>query len=528
MSAQALPQLLRSIEEPGVRAASQSQRSRPGMDVRRSRHVAIDQSVLVEQRIALDLFPGTQIEVDALSSRWSDDGSTHLWVGKIAGMTRGQVVLAATGDIVSANITTDTEEFYWIRQVDGDVHVVQHIEARPGRLRNDSVRVPPGEFEEAGGIEKSRTPERLALVDRDAGNTAIDILVCYTVAARNAAGGTAAIQNKIQLAVAETNQGYVNSNIGIDLRLAGTLEVNYDESSGIDAALTRLRGSSDGYMDEVHAARNSLGADMVSLWIEDVGSMGGVIGLGYLMTNVSSSFSGLAFSATEQYWAAGPGYAFSHELGHNMGAEHDRLNAGGEGAYPYSYGYQQTNLPTRFRTIMAYGCDNVWCPAINYWSNPAVSYSGAATGVASTSLNSADNALTLNNSKATVSAFRSGGGGCFYSISPGSGIYGVAGGSGTISVTAGTGCAWTATTASSWITVTSGASGSGNGSVGYSVASNTGASRTGSISIGGQTFAISQSAVSCSYSISPGSASYNAGGGYGFVNVTAGAGCGWT
>jgi Zn-dependent metalloprotease len=85
------------------------------------------------------------------------------------------------------------------------------------------------------------------------------------------------------------------------------------------------------------------------------------------------------------------------------------------------------------------------------------------------------------------------GGTCTFSISPGSASYAAAGGTGTVTVTAGAGCTWTAVSNSAFITVTSGASGSGNGSVGYSVAANTGSTtRTGTMTIAGQTFTVTQ------------------------------------
>src|SRR5262245_20054656 len=46
---------------------------------------------------------------------------------------------------------------------------------------------------------------------------------------------------------------------------------------------------------------------------------------------------------------------------------------------------------------------------------------------------------------------------------------------------------WTATSNASWITVTSGATGIGNGTVNYSIAANTGVARNGTITIAGQT-----------------------------------------
>jgi hypothetical protein len=118
---------------------------------------------------------------------------------------------------------------------------------------------------------------------------------------------------------------------------------------------------------------------------------------------------------------------------------------------------------------------------------------------------------------------------CSVSISPTSASYGASGGTGSISVTAGAGCSWTASSAASWITITSGSSGTGNGTVNYSVAANTNTtSRTGTIGVDGQTFTVTQAGASCSYSISPTSATYGPAGGSSSVSVTAGAGCSWT
>jgi len=95
-------------------------------------------------------------------------------------------------------------------------------------------------------------------------------------------------------------------------------------------------------------------------------------------------------------------------------------------------------------------------------------------------------------------------------------------------VTSGTSCAWTATSGATWITVVSGASGSGNGTVTFTVAANTGPARSGTLTITGQSFTVNQ-AGGCTFSIVPTSQSVGAGAGNGApVAVTAGAGCGWT
>jgi hypothetical protein len=84
--------------------------------------------------------------------------------------------------------------------------------------------------------------------------------------------------------------------------------------------------------------------------------------------------------------------------------------------------------------------------------------------------------------------------GCSYSISPTSQSFGVNGGAGSTNVTTvGTSCAWGATSSAGWITITSGNSGTNNGTVNFSVASNTaGFARTGVIGIADKSFIVSQ------------------------------------
>lgn len=103
--------------------------------------------------------------------------------------------------------------------------------------------------------------------------------------------------------------------------------------------------------------------------------------------------------------------------------------------------------------------------------------------------------------------------------------------SGSVIVNTAAGCQWTAASNASWIIITSGASGTGSGTVSISVAANPGtASRTGTLTIAGQTFTVIQSgaAVACEYSISPGSASVAATASAGTVSVTTTSGCPWT
>ena len=116
---------------------------------------------------------------------------------------------------------------------------------------------------------------------------------------------------------------------------------------------------------------------------------------------------------------------------------------------------------------------------------------------------------------------------CTFAIAPEQQPMSAAGGSTSVAVTAGTGCGWTAAGNVPWITVTSGASGTGNGTVQLSVAANTGTDRSGTATIAGRTFTVNQSAA-CTFTVNPETLTPAAAGGATFVDVTAAATCAWT
>lgn len=231
----------------------------------------------------------------------------------------------------------------------------------------------------------------------------IDLLVVYTPAARQAAGGETAMQDWIALGVYAANESYANSGITQRVRLVGAREVAYtgdrapDDGSKWTRMLTELTRDGDGVLDEVHQLREQYGADLVTLVTEvNYGSCG----IAWVLQEYAlSTFSESAFSVVDRGCML-PNYSLAHELGHLMGATHDAASAGGgQGFFPYSYGYQAPNRS--FRTIMAYNCPGS-CPRVNYWSNPDGRYNGQPTGVAG----QADNRRTLNATAAYVAAFR--------------------------------------------------------------------------------------------------------------------------
>ncbi|MCX5919180.1 MAG: BACON domain-containing carbohydrate-binding protein [Deltaproteobacteria bacterium] len=159
--------------------------------------------------------------------------------------------------------------------------------------------------------------------------------------------------------------------------------------------------------------------------------------------------------------------------------------------FPYAGGTTTGSI----RVTAQSGC--AWTASSNATWMSITPVNGTGPGVVqfSVSANSAstERTGTLTIAGQTYQVTQEGNVVCTYSISPTSASLAASGGTGSVSVTAAAGCAWTATSNITWITVTSGSSGSGNGTVQYTVAANTAStSRTGTITIAGKTFTVTQ------------------------------------
>lgn len=227
-----------------------------------------------------------------------------------------------------------------------------------------------------------------------------DLLVVYTPAARERFG-KGALESLVQNAVQAANQAYRNSGVAITLELVGLQEVNYAEHGTMKSVLTDLQKDGDGALDAVHAMRDSVGADIVTLLADAEDSCG----IAWSMRGEHASAARTAFNVVNPGCLSNQSLA--HEVGHNQGNMHDRDSTANTGALPYSYGYRHcTDDGTGFRTIMAYACKGV--ARVARFSSPQLLYRGRPMGVAyeSDPQNSSDNVRSMNNTADTVSAFR--------------------------------------------------------------------------------------------------------------------------
>ncbi|MFN6964062.1 MAG: M12 family metallo-peptidase [Pyrinomonadaceae bacterium] len=215
----------------------------------------------------------------------------------------------------------------------------------------------------------------------------IDVLVVYTTATKNFVGGDAQAQALAQQAVDAANLAYANSRMRQRIRMVHAAEHMYVESGNASTDLSNLRANAT-----IQALRNTHKADLVAM----IGEVTGVCGIGYIAGTAGASESG--YTVTARSCAVG-NLSFAHELGHNMGSHHNPEN-GGTAIYPYGYGHYVNGV---FRTVMSYSdpCPS-GCTRRPYFSNPAVTFSGYATGIH----NERDNARSMDNTADVMANYR--------------------------------------------------------------------------------------------------------------------------
>jgi hypothetical protein len=84
---------------------------------------------------------------------------------------------------------------------------------------------------------------------------------------------------------------------------------------------------------------------------------------------------------------------------------------------------------------------------------------------------------------------------CTYALGRRQDTIGSAGGTVSVSVTTLTGCGWSAKSNVSWIAIASGQTGDASGTVGLTIAANSGSTRVGEVNVAGQIYTVNQSAA---------------------------------
>lgn len=352
----------------------------------KSRAVKVDRKMLRKGRFFVELPDGVSYEV-VRSLQHERGADRFAWLGHASDDPESRAVFSVSGESVAGTLSYNGKLFRLEPRADGS-HILSQINATDPAPELDPVPI-------ADAASILADPGNNTTASADANGVVIDVLVAYTPAI-SALYGVAGADALALQAVAEANQAYANSGMSTRLNLVRSVQTNYTESGDMSQDLSRLRATSDGYMDELHTLRNTHGADLVSL-LENEPQY---CGIAYRMATLSASFASNAFSVVHHSCATGY-FSFAHEIGHNQGAHHDAANGSGA-IFPYAYGYLDPN--NRFRTIMAYNCPG-GCTRIGYFSNAEVSYNGSPTGFSG----AAENADAIDATAPTIASFRQSG-----------------------------------------------------------------------------------------------------------------------
>jgi hypothetical protein len=394
--------------------------------------------------VRMPLPDGGELTLRRASEERNDDG-TWTWVGRSDQLGGREAILtfgahAVFGSVPQAGgpdlrITTRNLQTYIVE--------TERVQARAlgASLANvpyePDFRVPDLAVRKAALAAQrvaSAPPVANAYASTSTDTQVIDLLVGYTTGFKNqwvdaptcTSLGAAACEarrksialTRLNYMVQTANLGFATSAVAVRLRMVNAMAVAWPDNTANGDTLNKLTGSNGNASVTVPAAlvplrnaRETYGADLVALVRKFNLPENESCGLGWLLganlTGISPSHAPYAYSVVQDGEDLHPTAGFmypcrdeqlAHEVGHNMGSQHDGMHANGvPGAYPYSYGYRFAGI----YSIMAEG-DVIYDEPYRVFSNPRITYcSYKVCGTAN-----ADNARSLGNTAAKVAAFR--------------------------------------------------------------------------------------------------------------------------
>jgi hypothetical protein len=217
----------------------------------------------------------------------------------------------------------------------------------------------------------------------------IDLLAVYTTNLVQLRGSALAAETEFTNLVAIANQAHIDSGTVARLHVVGMRQVDYPAEASNGQALSAITANTIPGVD-LHALRDELRADLVAL-LRPHAANDSTCGIANF-SNFPWSDDWGSYSVTATA-PCGP-LVLAHEIGHNLGSDHDIETigaAGGIGAnFSFSRGYRQDGPPA-FGTVMAYTTgQQQW---IGYFSNPL---SAACMGLACGVEDEADNVRSIN------------------------------------------------------------------------------------------------------------------------------------
>ncbi|WP_166636847.1 FG-GAP-like repeat-containing protein [Cognatilysobacter terrigena] len=370
------------------------------------------------------------------------------WVGRPAGAQPGTEAIITFGEkAVFGSIPEGKGPPLRLMQANGVSWMVQTDAAAlasiPGAhpTKPDAFPVPRAAQRPASdAASRSSAWAPTAAAAAATASTTVDLVLGYTSTFASRLGGQSQANTRLNNMVDFANQAYQNSGIDARVRLVNTVQVDYADNTDNDQALYDLTGydcsgsscvkrAIPASLQPLRNARDQYGADLMSLVRNFDNGTNGSCGVGWILGGgqqpIDSSDAAWAMSIVSDSNGRGPGSfpsggyvcrdeTLAHEMGHNMGAQHDVATAKGDngvldadeyGRYPYSFGFKTDANNGNFYTTMAYG-DTGQTP-YRVFSNPRVATCNSSSEAPRPcGTNDADNARTLSQTMPVIATFR--------------------------------------------------------------------------------------------------------------------------
>lgn len=332
-------------------------------------------------------------EITILRRRVEGNKKAKAWYGEVENEKASFVFFATTGKALNGRIEIG-KKHYRVIYLGAGVHQIAELDVNKMKEADDDGVVP----------KYGKPRDRSEKDDCADAASDIDVMVVYTQAAEDGAGGPEGMEALIYESVFLTNLAYENSDINQRLRLVHSSKVDYAEAADSVTDRERLRDPADGFMDGIHALRDAHGADLVLLIVET--AEGTNCGRAFIMDPVSADHEAFAFGVIKRECAA-DNLSFPHEAAHIMSARHQDDTT--TTPFAFGHGFFQTTPADGsglgWETMMSKRSD---CVRKIFFSNPDIEFS--PTGSASTdpmgTAAQRDNHRTLNSTAETVANFR--------------------------------------------------------------------------------------------------------------------------
>lgn len=341
-----------------------------------SRLVSLNPAVLPadagDQRLGLTL-PGRAATAVSLSGVEHAAAYTA-WTGRLDGVPLSSFTLVRVGSEFRGAVVSPDGVFSLTR-AEGGLYWLTEVTPRRMSSADDA----------ASAIAQAPTAARLPASARSAerrasGRARIGVMFGYTDAAAASVGGKDALKASAALVISQTNEALANSGLNVKLRLNGLVRAKGTASTDAVKDAFRVSRPRDGRFDNLQRVRKRHHADIVHLFTS--GDPNALCGGGLIPVTPRSANP--AAGASVSFVECLPYLVATHELGHNLGADHiDYPGISHHSKSPYSHGFY--NVPGNYISVMSYyepclDAGVTTCVRIPHFSSPTNTYNGQPLG----------------------------------------------------------------------------------------------------------------------------------------------------